>query len=77
MSFWKSSEEEHDIYLQVVVLKNFHQRVSQIRNLHAFLNTMNQKNGVNVSSNIVQQTSNESCEKQETSKLRKKIHPPY
>lgn len=48
-------------YLQIVVLQNFNQGISQIRDLHPFLNTVNQQNWVYMCADVVQQASNKCC----------------
>lgn len=48
-------------YLQIVVLQDFDQGVSQVRNLHPFLNTVNQENWVNMGADVIQQAGDKRC----------------
>lgn len=46
--------------LQVVVLKDLHEGISQVWDLHSLLYAMDEQNGINVGSDIIEETSDES-----------------
>lgn len=46
-------------YLQVVVLEDLYKRISEVWDLHALLNAMDEQDGIHMSTNIIEEASDE------------------